>query len=298
VKKRVVHALVSVVTTVFPAETAYGIAERLAKPFMRGKDRRLREDMRSLFPDESREWIEDKVHRQRTQRAWNVLDKLIFPKIGGAEIERRTAPESLAELRRVLDAAIAEGRGAILYSLHYGRPTSLAYLLAHLGYPIVALRAGKTENETNREGRLLTAAAGLELLEVGSGGASGIKAVRALKANKIILMLPDGRNAPRLTPVEMLGQKVPIALGFAKLARQTGAALIATMIYSDGPLAFRYSFERVALPEEELPAPELGRRLMEPVVRGALKDVGQWHGINRLMREARREREEAELDEI
>ena len=297
-KKQVAHALVSFITAVFPPETAYGIADRIAKPFLRGKDRRLREDMRSLFPGESPEWIEDKVHRQRTQRAWIVLDKLIFPKIGAAEIERRTSPESLAELRRVLDAALAEGRGAILYSLHYGRPISLVYLLAHLGYPIIGLRAGRAENETNREGRQLIEAAGVELLDVAGAAASGIKAVRALKDNKIILMLPDGRNAPKLTMVELLGQKVPIALGFAKLARQTGAALIATVIYSDGPLAFRYSVERVELPEEDLTPAQLGSRLMEPVVRGALEDVGQWHGINRLMREARRAREDAEADEI
>jgi lauroyl/myristoyl acyltransferase len=298
VRKQIAHTLVSFITTVFPAETAYGIADRLAKPFLRGKDRRLREDMRSLFPDKSAEWIEDKVHRQRTQRAWLVLDKLVFPKVGAAEIARRSDPASIAELRRVLDEALAEGNGAILYTIHYGRPLTILYLLAHFGYPIIGVRAGKAENETNVEGREQITAAGVEIMEVANNAASGIKVVRALKQNKILLVLPDGRNASALTMVEMLGQKVPIALGFAKLARQTGAALIATVISSDGPLAFRYSVERVELPEEDLPPAEVGRRLMEPVVRGALEDVGQWHGINRLMREARRAREDAEADEI
>ena len=116
--------------------------------------------------------------------------------------------------------------------------------------------------------------------------------MRALKRNKLFFVLVDGRIMQRPTLVEFFGRRVPISLGFALLAQRTGAVLAAGVTYSTGPLGFRPTVTRVHLPEGEMTPEELGTTLMRPLEEAVRRDVGQWYGINRLFRQARRMRDE------
>lgn len=284
---QIARALVENVSKALPPEKVYRLAEPISYAFLRGKQKRLRGDVARLFPEKDGAWVDDVVRRQRIHRAWVAIDKAIFPRLPAEEIVSRTDPASVEAARAVCDEALAEGNGAIIYTMHFGRPTLSPIVLGSLGYPYVALRGGAAvQTEMDRGMVDHVQQRGVEVVDASDLG-SGVHALRALKRNKLFFVLVDGHATQRLTSVEFCGQRVPISLGFAQLARRTGAALIAGVTYSTAPLGFRMSPRRVRLPEGDLEPEALGRLLLRPLEEMVLEDVGQWYGINRMFRKAR-----------
>jgi hypothetical protein len=104
-----------------------------------------------------------------------------------------------------------------------------------------------------------------------------------------LIVLVDGGMAEDATQVEFAGQLVPFSLKFERLARRTGAQLVACVVYTDGddPMRTRADVRLVDLPDEGLAPEAVGRHLVAPLEEMVLADVGQWYGINRLFRMAR-----------
>jgi lauroyl/myristoyl acyltransferase len=278
---------IAAVTGALPPDAAYKAAAALSGVVLRGKTKRLRQDVAELFPDKPDDWIDDAVRRQRHHRAWSALDKILLPRMTGDEVVSRCDRDSFASALRVLDEALAEGRGGVIYSLHYGRPVLSPLVLAHKGYPYVALRAGTHESERNDSLYSRLHELGVEVIDA-ADFASGVQALRALKRNKLFFMLVDGRVTQRPTPVQFFGRRMPISLGFALLAQRSGALLAAGVNYTTDPLGFRPTLQRVRLPEGAEAPEELGAALMAPLEEAIRRDVGQWYGVNRLFRQARR----------
>ena len=277
----------AVVTKALPPRAAYRAAGALSWVVLRGKTKRLRRDTTALFPDKPARWVAGAVRDQRRHRAWSALDKVVLPGMSGDEVISHCDPESVAAARRVCDDALARGRGGIVYTLHYGRPVLSPLVLAHLGYPYVALRAGTNVSAFDRALFERLEQLGVEIVEA-TDLASGVQAMRALKRNKLFFVLVDGRITGRPTLVEFFGRRVPISLGFALLAQRTGALLAAGVTYSTDPLGFRLAVTQVALPSDTSTPEELGATLMKPLEEAVRRDAGQWYGINRLFRQARR----------
>jgi lauroyl/myristoyl acyltransferase len=287
VKRLVAKGLIATLPSILPPERVYRVAERISGLFLRGKERRLRADVERLFPDRDRAWVDDVVHRQRTARTWSALDKSMFPKLGGDRLVEMVEPASLAESRALVDAALADGNGGIIYSLHYGRPMVSPFAMAHLGYPYMGIRAGTNTNELDAKAVGHAKEVGIELLEA-SELSAGVQVLRALKRNRLFWVLVDGGRT-RPTKVDFLGRQLPVAIGFAQLAKRTGAALLAGVTYSDAPLRFRIAGERVRLPDGNLSNEEMAALLVKPLERMVAEDVGQWYGINRMFRGQGRE---------
>jgi lauroyl/myristoyl acyltransferase len=293
VRQLVAKALIATLPTVLKPKAVYRAAESISAALLRGKEKRLRADVERMFAGKDPAWIDDVVRRQRITRAWVALDKTMFPRLGGDELVRLTDPASVEAARKVCDEALAAGNGGIIYSMHYGRPILSPFVLAHLGYPYVTIRAGTNTNELDANAVSHAKNVGIELLEA-SELSAGVQAMRALKRNKLFFVLVDGGRTEQRAMVDFMGQKLAVAVGFAQLARRTGAALIAGVTYSDEPLRFRMAPERVVLPEGALSAADLAAILARPLERMVERDVGQWYGINRMFRLARRAERDAE----
>lgn len=281
---KLIEHLVSTV----PPRQAYAIAARFSNLFLRGKTRMLLEDTRSLFPDSSDTWVREAVRRQRHHRAWVAVDKFMLTRLSGEEVLAMHDREQVARLCALADQALAAGNGAVIYTLHYGRPAWSPFLFSHLGYPYGGLMRGDSETGLQQRHSEAARRSGAELVEAGDL-AAGVHAFRGLKHNKLLFVLIDGRLTSKPTMVEFLGRRVPLSLGFAQLARRTGAGLLAgvTRTGSD-PTKFSIDARVVEMPEGDLSPEELGRRLVAPLEEMVLADVGQWYGINRLFRQARR----------
>ena len=273
--------------TLSPRRT-YSAAAALSLLFLRGKTNRLRADMRRLFPDKPDDWVNDAVRRQRHHRAWVAVDKHRLTRMTGAQIVEMHERESVERVSRLADEAFAGGKGVIVYTLHYGRPSWSPVLFAELGYPYVGLLRGESNTGLQQKHSAASRATGAQLVEAGDL-TSGVQALRGLKENKAIFVVIDGRLTQRPTMVEFLGVKVPISLGFAQLAQRTGARLLAGVTRTgDDPTQLRIDSQLVELPETSLPPEELGRLLVAPLEQMVERDIGQWYGINRLFRQAGR----------
>jgi lauroyl/myristoyl acyltransferase len=286
-KKAVVDNVLERLVKTLPPRQVYAITGAISGGMLRGKTKRLLEDTRVLFPDKPDAWLQDVVRRQRLHRAWVAVDKYLFPRLSGEKILAMNDAESIARIRRLAGEALAKGKGAIVYTMHYGRPTMSPMLLAALGFPCIALvrnigGGGLREQEAD-----VARSRGAQFVEA-KGGNSGLQLARGLKANKLLFVLVDGGMSAEATPVEFVGQKVPFSLKFERLARRTGAELIACVIYTgDDPTRTRVDARAVALPEEGLSPEMVGRHIVAPLEEMVLADVGQWYGINRLFRMAR-----------
>lgn len=279
------RVLVAAVTKTLPRQQAYKLAEKIATRLLAKKTVRLKDDLHELFPDKTEAWIDEMSRRQAAHRAWMTLDKVVLSGMTEDEIVACCDADAFAEMQRVLDEVLAEGRGGIIYTLHYGRPALSPFILASK-YPYVGLRARTGMKAFDEPVMKRFEQLGVEIIQAGDIG-GGVHIIRALKKNKLLFMIADGKLAQRLTPVDFLGRKVPFGLGFAELARKTGAATIAAIAYSTGPFGFRPVMERVRVPDDVTSLEEMGAILMKPLEAAVLSDIGQWYGINRAFRQAR-----------
>lgn len=287
-KQALAGKLIEGVVKALPPAKVYSVASALSGLFLRGKTRRLLEDTRTLYPDKPEAWVREAVTRQRHHRAWVAVDKYRITRMTGPQVVAMHEPESVERISRLADEALAIGKGLIVYTLHYGRPSWSPVLFAELGYPYVGLMRGESNTGLQQKHSDASRATGAQLVEAGDL-TSGVQALRGLKENKLLFVVIDGRLTQRPTLVDFLGVKVPFSLGFAQLAQRTGARLMAGVTRTgDSPTSLRIDSKLVELPDVGLSTEELGRVLMAPLEEMVVRDIGQWYGINRLFRQARR----------
>lgn len=287
-KAKTAGKLIERLVATLPPRQVYRLAKPLSGLLLRGKTERLLADTGRLFPDRSEKWVRETVARQRYHRAWNAVDKFMITKLTGAEIVAMHDADDVRMISELADEALARGKGGIIYTMHYGRPAWSPYLLAELGYPYVGLIRGSGGTGSHEQHASVARERGAELVEAGDL-ASGVHALRGLKQNKFVFVVVDGQLTQRMTMVELAGRKLPMSLAFAQLARRTGAQLLAGVTYTgDDPMKLKIKARLVDTPPDGLSPEELGRTLVEPLEEMILEDPGQWYGINRLFREARR----------
>lgn len=297
-KQAIAGRLIETVVGALPPSKVYPVASALSGLFLRGKTKRLLEDTRTLFPDKPDAWLKDVVRRQRHHRAWVAVDKFRLTRMTGADVVAMHEPESVERIRRLADESFAHGKGLIVYTLHYGRPSWSPLLFAELGYPYVGLMRGASGTGLQQKHSEAARSSGAQLVEAGDL-TSGVQALRGLKENKALFVLIDGRLTQRPTIVEFLGTKVPFSLGFAQLAQRTGSRLMAGVTRTgDNPTTLRVDAELVELPEGDVPADELGKLLLAPLEEMVKRDIGQWYGVNRLFRQARRMQRRADGEDV
>jgi len=186
------------------------------------------------------------------------------------------------EGRAHLDAALARGRGAILVTCHLGNWEVAANELAQAGYPLTVVTG-------NQLGRLAPAVRRAKqrrgIAVVGPG--DGLRALyRCLEANRILVLLIDGDGWRRGRTLAFLGRPTLIPCGAVRLARTTGAALMAATMRRSGPLRFQARIHP-PLPAGGRDRPEdLMRTLIHPLERAIADDPAQWCLFRRLWDEA------------
>jgi KDO2-lipid IV(A) lauroyltransferase len=133
-----------------------------------------------------------------------------------------------------LDAALSAGRGAIMAIPHLGGWEWSGFWLTQVkgvGVTVVAERLDPPELfdwfvELRRS-------FGFEVVALGPD--AGSASVRALKANHVLALLCDRDLAGHGPEVEFFGERTTLPAGPATLALRTGAPILPTAIYFDGP---------------------------------------------------------------
>ena len=186
------------------------------------------------------------IYPDRPQRELDVLERSVFvnfgkaaaeflciPRMTPADIDKRSKLEHL----EYLDAALAKGKGVILFSAHFGNWELLAAKLIQQGYPVDAIARDPELPATAdllREIRKST-------VQHSYPRNSILPAVRGLKQNRVLAILPDQHDCDGLL-VDFMGHPAMAAPGPAAIAWLTGAALVPVFSYRQPDDSFVVEF--------------------------------------------------------
>ncbi len=127
--------------------------------------------------------------------------------------------------RKILRAALDEGRGVVLPSAHLGPWERLAATLVASGFPLTAV---VRESYDPRLDALVTGVrdrAGVATIPRGGRGAP-TRIVRTLRAGRVLGIPMDLRTRATSVTVPLLGGPAPTAVGPARIALRTGAPVV------------------------------------------------------------------------
>jgi len=155
---------------------------------------------------------------------------------------RRSVPELDADARRVLDEALAEGKGAIVISGHVGNWEILGQAIAAAGYPIATVAKPAYDPRVTRWLHEWRSRHGLKI--VWRGQNSGKAILRALRTNNLMAFLIDQDTKTAGEYVPFFGRPAFTPTTPAALALRTGAPVIFCWHHRRGK-RHRITIERV-----------------------------------------------------
>jgi KDO2-lipid IV(A) lauroyltransferase len=167
----------------------------------------------------SEEAIERTVRRNFEHCGQSLAEFMAMSSWSGAEIERRV------ELRgsHRLDAALAQGRGAILVTAHYGNWELMAARVVQAGYPVRVIARDADDPATNALINWIRGGCGYEVI---SRREATRPALECLRRNECLGILLDQNTVSGEVYVDFFGYPAATAPGPAILALRTGAPLI------------------------------------------------------------------------
>lgn len=200
-------------------------------PYIFRREARLaREHLRQMLPDLD--------PAKTTRRMFVHFSESIW------ELARlhRCVPELDPEARRVLDEALAEGRGAIVISGHVGNWEILGQAIAAAGYPIATVAKPAYDPRVTRWLDQWRSRHGLKI--VWRDQNSGKAILRALRTNTLMAFLIDQDTKTAGAYVPFFGRPAFTPTTPAALALRTGAPVIFCWHHRRGK-QHRITIERV-----------------------------------------------------
>lgn len=136
-----------------------------------------------------------------------------------------------------LDAAVAAGKGILVVSAHLGHWERLSFWLSVHGYKLTVVARDVRNSDLNQKVNSLRTRTGTIVLPRG-GAARGI--LEAMRRNEIVAMLPDQSDDEVYVP--FFGQPAGTAKGPGVIQVRTGATIVPTVCYYDGPGKYTLRF--------------------------------------------------------
>lgn len=164
--------------------------------------------------------------------AMNMIEFMKYPQVNARNCGRLVAWEG----REHLDAALAQGRGVVLCTAHFGAKQVLQVALGHAGYRVNQInyhlegdRLSFVQKNVAQRNRLRIEAR-IPCRFISAGGFLRA-AFRCLHANEILIIAADGAGRKEdmddsFRPFPFLGRKMLFPMNYVELARRTGAVLM------------------------------------------------------------------------
>jgi lauroyl/myristoyl acyltransferase len=125
-----------------------------------------------------------------------------------------------------LEAALAQGKGVIILSAHFGNWELIAPKLSLMHYSVTAVMQPMPNKVFDSFFRQLRATTGTTIIDNNRGGIR--QGMQTLRQNGLLLLLADQHPFTAAPEIEFLGHNTPIQTGPALLALATGATIIPT----------------------------------------------------------------------
>jgi phosphatidylinositol dimannoside acyltransferase len=269
-----------------PAPVAFALGRAGGQVYHR-LDRDRREALTAnlaqvLGPAAGRRELERAVRRGFASYGRYWVEAFRLEDLTAAEMRRRLRIEG----RHHIDAALADGRGAIFASPHVGNWDAGGAWLAASGYAATAvverLRPADLYERFARYRRAL----GLELLPLDDGAETLRGVIRALRAGRLACLVCDRDLTGGGVQVRLFGATATMPGGPASIALRTGAPLLPCAVYHDRRPGHWRAVVHPALPPDPTGDTRkdtlaLTQRLAGEFERLIAADPTQWHVLSR-----------------
>lgn len=198
---------------------------------------------RVLGPDVSEEVLDRQVRSTFASYARYWMESCRLPGTVGPWVDARMSATGVDQF----DRAKAEGRGVILALPHLGGWDHGGAWLAWLGHRVTAVVEPVEPPELFEWIAELRRSVGLDIVALGAG--AGTTLLQRLRAAEIVALVCDRDISGTGVEVEFFGERTMLPGGPATLALRTGAYLLPTAVYFDGPKR-HYSLVGQPLPVE------------------------------------------------
>ncbi len=155
------------------------------------------------------------------------------------------------EARAVLDEARREGRGVVFASAHLGPWERVAASLVAAGIPLVTLARESYDPRFSRLYERLRGGAGVRVVWRATPGAAA-RIVRTLRGGGVLGVPMDLRSRVPSCEAPFLGHAAPTAVGPARIALMTRAAVVVGTIAPPGPGAAGLRVTATRIPTDGL----------------------------------------------
>ncbi len=197
---------------------------------MRRREMVARHMRRALGPGVSSRAVDAAVDAAFSSYARYWAESLRLPGSSPAQIDAGMSWEGIGRISR----AVHDGRGAILALPHLGGWEWGGFWMVQQGFPMTVVVEALEPPELFEWFVSFRRSLGMEVVAVGPGAAMAV--VRALRAGGVVCLLCD-RNvgASGGVEVDFFGERTELPAGPATLAMRTGAALLPSAVYFNGP---------------------------------------------------------------
>jgi KDO2-lipid IV(A) lauroyltransferase len=226
---------------VFPRRVSYGLGRVgtwLAWRLMRSTNAAVVENLAPVLPQESEARRLARARGLYLAYAYDTIDFLRA--LAAPHQELQQAFELPASNRAVVDAVLAEGRGALLVSGHCGNWEIGGLLMSRVvRLPLTVVAMAEADPAVNRMRRDIRARLGIETLEVRQTLDTALQIRRLLGENRFVAMLIDRPLGRDRVAVSLFGRRAWFLRSPAALAYLTGAPLLPCFIERIAPGRFR-----------------------------------------------------------
>ncbi len=203
---------------------------RLAAHLARGRRAQVERNLRRVDPSLSGPRLRRLVDETFASYARYYEESFRLPGMSPDAIAAGFAPDGWD----LLDAALDKGSGAIMAMPHLGGWEWSGFWVTQVRQrPVTAVVERLDPPELFEWFVELRRSLGFNIVALGPD--AGVATARALKANHTLALLSDRDLTGTGPEVEFFGERTTLPGGPATLALRTGAALLPTAIYFDGP---------------------------------------------------------------
>lgn len=219
-----------------PRRVSYGIGHVgtwLAWRLMRETTAAVAANLAPLFPDMTGAQLRRDALKTYRHYAHDTIDFVRALSASPDEIQRTF---DLAGNRAIFEAVLAEGRGALLVTGHYGNWEIGGLLMSRvIKLPLTVVVMAESDRDVNRLRREIRDRMGVGTLEVRQSLETALQIRRLLAENRFVAMLIDRHLGRDRVPITFFGRPAWFLQTPALLGYLTGAPLVACFLERDGP---------------------------------------------------------------
>jgi lauroyl/myristoyl acyltransferase len=215
---------------------------KVLRMISREKQRVMTEEFGRVLPGRSAADLRGIVRESFVNYGLSELEVLLYPSMDRQFIDRVFAIEG----KEHLDAALARGKGVLLFQAHFGAFQMTMPAIGYSGYTMNQISASaavwKEEGASAPQKRMVDIKAKYEytLPVKHISITSSLRPVfHALKRNEIVGITVDGGGGKKTMPLRFLGRESVFQTGAVDLAISTGAAIVPAFVTTEPGLHHR-----------------------------------------------------------